>query len=109
MRVRRYVTPAGADPVAKFLDALPAREAARILAAAQAIEESGLEESGATTRQLRGRLWELKVGQQRVLFVLIGGPTMVLLHGYTKGSQRAPKREIETALARMKDVLSGEE
>ena len=109
MRVRRYVTPAGADPVAKFLDALAAREAARILAAAQAIEESGLEESGVATRQLRGRLWELKVGQQRVLFVLISGPTMVLLHGYTKGSQRAPKREIETALARMKDVLSGEE
>ena len=109
MRVRRYVTPAGADPVAKFLDALYAREAARILAAAQAIEESGLENSGVVTRQLRGRLWELKVGQQRVLFVLIAGPTMVLLHGYTKGSQRAPKREIETALARMKDVLSGEE
>ena len=49
------------------------------------------------------------MGQQRVLFVLIAGPTMVLLHGYTKGSQRAPKREIETALVRMKDVLSGEE
>jgi phage-related protein len=108
VRVRRYVTPAGADPVAKFLDALPVRQAASILAAAQAIEESGLEESGAATRQLRGRLWELKVGQQRVLFVLIAGPTMVLLHGYTKGSQRAPKREIETALARMKDVLASE-
>ena len=109
MRVRRYVTPAGADPVAKYLDDLAAREAARVVAAAQAIEERGLDESGATARQVRGRLWELKVGAHRVFFVLIAGPTMVLLHGYTKGSQRAPKREIETALARMKDVLAGEE
>jgi hypothetical protein len=36
VRVRRYVTPAGADPVAKFLDALPAREAARVLETALA-------------------------------------------------------------------------
>jgi phage-related protein len=108
VRVRRYVTPAGADPVAKYLDDLASREAARVVAAAQAIEEHGLDESGVTTRQMRGRLWELKVGAQRVFFVLVSGPTMVLLHGYTKGSQRAPKHEIETALTRMKDALGGE-
>jgi phage-related protein len=109
VRVRRYVTPAGADPVAKYLDDLAAREAARVVAATQAIEECGLDESGVKTRQVRGRLWELKVGAQRVFFVLLAGPSMVLLHGYTKGRQRAPKREIETALARMKDVLGSEE
>ena len=108
MRVRRYMTPAGADPVAKYLDDLAPREAALVVAAAQVIEEHGLEESGVVTRQVRGRLWELKVRAQRVFFVLVTGPTMILLHGYTKGSQRAPKREIETALARMKDVLEGE-
>ncbi len=107
VRVRRYVTPAGADPVAKWLDALPAREAARVVAAPLAIEELGREGSGVATRPVRGRLWELKVGAQRVFFVLVGGPTMVLLHGYSKGSQRAPKHEIETALSRMKDVLAG--
>ena len=108
MRVRRYVTPGGADPVGKYLDGLAPREAARVVAAAQAIEELGLAESGVTTRQVRGRLWELKVGAQRVFFVLVAGPTMLLLHSYTKGSQRAPRREIETALARMKDVLASE-
>jgi phage-related protein len=108
VRVRRY-TPGGADPVAKYVDDLAPREAARVAAATQAIELRGLDESGVSTRQVRGRLWELKLGAQRVFFVLISGPTMVLLHGYTKGSQRAPTREIETALARMKDVLAGED
>jgi phage-related protein len=43
-----------------------------------------------------------------VFFVAMAGGTMVLLHAYRKGSQRAPRHEIETALARMKDVVEHE-
>jgi phage-related protein len=108
LRVLRYLSRGGADPVGKYLDDLPAREAGAVAGALQAIESFGLSASGVTTRQLRGRLWELKVGAHRVFFVAMAGGTMVLLHAYRKGSQRAPRHEIETALARMKDVVEHE-
>ena len=34
---------------------------------------------------------------------------MVLLHAYKKQGEKAPRREIETALARMAEVLRREE
>ena len=55
------------------------------------------------TRQLRGKLWELKVSAQRVLYVVVKGPEMILLHAFKKQSQKA-QREIELAERRMKEV-----
>jgi len=108
MRVVHYVTLAGADPVGKYLDDLPDREAAPITAARAAVEAYGLNAAGVSTRQLRGRLWELRVGAHRLLFVALAGGTVVLLHAYRKASQRAPRGEIETAIARMKQVCAHE-
>jgi phage-related protein len=94
--------------VGKYLDDLLAREAGALAGALQAIEHFGSSDSGIVTRQIQGRLWELKVNAHRVFFVAVSGGTMVLLHAYRKGSQRAPRREVETALARMKDILEHE-
>ena len=52
-----------------------------------------------------GGLWEIKVDAQRVFYVLIGGPTVVLLHAYRKQGQKAPRRELDVARERMKQVL----
>ncbi len=107
MDVRHYRSPAGGDPVAKYLDRLSAKEAGRLTASLVAIEEADtLEGAAVDTRHIRERLWELKVGEHRVFFVLITGPTLILLHAYKKQGQKAPKQEIATALARMKEVLS---
>ena len=108
VRVVRYHSRAGADAVGKYLDDLLAREAGALAGALQAIEHFGSSDSGIVTRQIQGRLWELKVNAHRVFFVAVSGGTMVLLHAYRKGSQRAPRREVETALARMKDILEHE-
>lgn len=37
--------------------------------------------------------------------VTVTGPMMVLLHAYKKKGQKAPVKEIETAIRRMKEVL----
>jgi phage-related protein len=107
MDVLRYRTRAGADPVGKYLDGVAAREAADVLDAIVALEEHGLD-AAVNTRQVRGRLWEIKVGDHRIFFVVISGPRLVLLHGYRKRAQKAPPREIETALTRMKEVLEND-
>ncbi|MBI5198373.1 MAG: type II toxin-antitoxin system RelE/ParE family toxin [Nitrospirae bacterium] len=59
-------------------------------------------------RQIRGKLWELRISRHRVFYVIIDAEMMVLLHAYKKQGQKAPAHELETALRRMKEVLEEE-
>ena len=56
-------------------------------------------------RQIKGKLWEIKISQTRIFYAVIEKNIMVLLHAYKKQSQKAPQHEIETALRRMNDIL----
>jgi len=57
-------------------------------------------------RQIEGKLWEIKIGSHRVFYVMIDGEEMVLLHAYKKQQQKLPIKERETALRRLKELLS---
>lgn len=56
-------------------------------------------------RHLEGDLWELREGSgtniYHIIYVFFTGRHIVFLHGFQKKSQRTPRREIETALARL--------
>jgi phage-related protein len=106
MTVHRYRTPSGNDPVAKYLDALPAAEAGDLLEHLEEISRNGL--GVAVTRQLRGPLREIKYDKHRIAFVALAGGRVVLLHAFRKSSQKAPPREVDLALSRMKEVLAYE-
>ena len=108
MVVRFYRTASGASPVERYLFGLESRERALVFEAIDAVERYGLDSSHVTMRQLDGRLWELKISAQRVLYVTVNGPVVVLLHGYRKQGQKAPLRELEVARKRMKEVLQYE-
>jgi phage-related protein len=104
-RVRFYRTAAGASPVEKYLDGLERREAEQVFAAILDIKAHGLEGSTLHLRPIAGKLWELKVSAQRVFYVVVTGPELVLLHAYRKQSRKAPRGEIETAMRRLSEVL----
>ena len=107
MNVRFYTTPGGSSPVERYLADLEAKERANVLGVLDDIRRNGLEKAQAKARQIEGKLWEIKVSRHRVFYVTIKGPEMILLHAYKKQGQKAPRREIDLALARMKEVLSG--
>lgn len=104
MLVRFYETASGQQPVRKYLARLESNERAEVAEALDAIERHGMDE--VETRQIEGKLWEIKVSRHRVFYVILLGPEMVLLHAYKKQGQKAPKREVATARKRMKDLLS---
>ncbi|MDX8126676.1 type II toxin-antitoxin system RelE/ParE family toxin [Methylomonas sp. OY6] len=56
---------------------------------------------------LEGDIWEVRIKLDnriaRVLFV-IDKQTMILLHGFIKKSQKAPKAEIDLAKQRLKTI-----
>jgi hypothetical protein len=67
-----YETARGDRPVEEFIDSLSAKEAAKVLDALAAIEAHGLEV--VVTRQLKGKLWELKVSATRIFYVMVTAP-----------------------------------
>ena len=54
-------------------------------------------------------IWELRPGNNRVLYFYFQNDTFVLLHQFRKKTQKTPKREIERAKAERDDYLARKE
>ncbi len=47
----------------------------------------------------------MKLSTDRLFYIVLDGPEIIVLHGYKKQGQKAPRREIETAERRMRELL----
>ena len=99
-------------PVRSFIEKLEVKDRAKILACLVSVEECGFDSPRVQFRQIRGRLWEIKIrsssGGFRIFYVGLKANTLVLLHAYQKQSKKAPLKEIETAEQRLLEVMSNE-
>lgn len=57
------------------------------------------------TKHIDGDLWELRVSSQRAFFFVWTQNRIVILHAFTKKSNKTPKGEIEKAKAEIADWL----
>lgn len=57
------------------------------------------------TKHLEDDIWELRPGDNRVLFFYHKADTYVLLHAFRKKSRKTPRREIEKAKTERDDWL----
>ena len=62
-------------------------------------------EAPVSLRQLEGKLWEIRVGRHRIAYVVVTALEMVLLHAFKKQGQRTPRRDLDLALRRAREVL----
>ena len=103
----------GKSPVHDFIKKLSSADRLRIFACLKNIEELGFDCPRVQFRQIRGKLWEIKIKSvnagYRSFYVTIKKTIMVLLHAYKKQSQKAPKMELEIAEKRMIEELAHEE
>ena len=58
---------------------------------------------------LQGRLWEMRLrgrdGIARALYVTVPGQRVVVVRVFVKKTQKTPRREMELALERAKEIL----
>ena len=92
------------------LDALPADTRARFVRISELIATVGLDKVGAPhVRHLTGPLWEMRMrgrdGISRALYVTARDRRVVVVRVFVKKTQRTPRREIDLALQRAKEVL----
>ena len=61
------------------------------------------------TKHLDDGIWELRPGNNRVLYFFFQNNTFVLLHHFRKKTQKTPQREIEKAKKECSDYISRKE
>ena len=91
------------------IEALPVALRARLVRLLEAVENVGLDALPAPhVKHLEGKLWELRVraegGTARGIYVTAAGRRVVILHVFAKKSRKTPRRALETARRRMKEV-----
>jgi phage-related protein len=106
LEVRFFQTVAGKEPVRDWLKAL-LKEDRQSIGEDIKTAQFGWTLGMPLVRKLEKNLWEVRTpitdGIARVIFTVIGNQ-MVLLHGFIKKSQKAPKNELELARKRLKLV-----
>jgi phage-related protein len=102
-----YETAAGNSPVLEFLGELSKVDAVRAARDLNLLQTLGIQLGMPHVRHLEGsELWELRIRgrrHHRIFYVAIHGQRMLLLHGFTKKSEKTPAREIQTATVRLAD------
>ena len=95
--------------VDRELDALSADQRARFVRIAGLIAAVGIERVGMPhVRHLTGPLWEMRLGGRdgiaRALYVTAADREVVVVRAFAKKTRRTPRREIELALRRAREV-----
>ncbi len=109
MDIKFYETARKRCPITDFIDSQDKRDQAVILAVLNSIKENGFNAKGCQFRQLEGKLWEIKIkspsGGYRLLYITINTDLLLILHAFKKKTQKAPKKELDIARKRLKEIL----
>ncbi|MBI4038537.1 type II toxin-antitoxin system RelE/ParE family toxin [Candidatus Daviesbacteria bacterium] len=106
-KVLYYISPSGDNLVRNFLD-VHLKVKVKALRIFSNIEEYGLTAVIPHIKKLTGTpLWEIRIlGEDsvRILYVTRRKKQVVLLHAFVKKKDKTPKREIDVALVRVKEI-----
>lgn len=107
MNVYTYETSGGKDLIREYLDQLPKRESAEGYLILQLLEEQGIGFlQSLNTRQLDGKLWEIKFYRHnRIMYVLLDQENIYLLHACKKQKDKAEKFELDKARKRASELM----
>ena len=109
--IEYFVAENGKSPVRDFIDSLSAEGKAKFIFIADLLTEYGLNVREPYVKPMTGsrKLFEMRIKDRqnihRIFYFAFTGRKLVLLHGFTKKTDKTPPREIATAEARMKDYL----
>jgi phage-related protein len=110
-----YETSDGVSELWNYLDDLQQRASTnkdariqhkQIIQYIQLLEDHGTRLGENITKHLEEDIWELRPGNNRVLFFYHKNDTYVLLHLFRKKTQKTPRREIEKAKAERNDWIA---
>lgn len=103
MDIYDYTTASGKDLIKEYINKLPDSVKVKVLAARQLINDMGLEAFQILeTRQLDKKLWEIKISNERIMYVITNNESVYFLNICKKQKAKADKTEIQKAIGRAK-------
>ena len=108
--VKFYKTKEEHSPVEEWLNTIPRSAKAKIIRNMFLLEELGLAVREPYVKPLGDKLYEVRAkdpnGIYRVIYFAYTGKQFVMLHGFTKKTQKIPPKEIEVAKKRMEEFIN---
>ena len=108
-RIELFETETGRCPVADYIFEAERfrRGRAKIMKVFEAVESiPKLPQNTFKKLSGRGDLWEIRISQHRFVGFFYRRDLLVLVHAFTKQSQKTPKQDIEVALSRRLAYIS---
>lgn len=101
MNIYDYTTSGGKNLIIDYINSLPPALRAEILEVRQLIHERGMDAFPLLdTRQLFKKLWEIKILQERIMYVIQDQNSVYFLNICKKEKGKAEKQELEKAKKR---------
>ena len=101
MVIYDYVTAGGKNVIIEYIETLSSKEKLAIYDIRAEIESHGLDAfEKLTTRQLRKKLWEIKISRTRVMYIIKNADEVVFLNICKKQKGKAERHEINKAIER---------
>lgn len=105
MQIYDYSTSGGKNLILEYIKDLPDALKAEILDTRQLIREKGIDAFPLlATRQLYKKLWEIKISQERIMYVIQDQESVYFLNICKKQKGKAEKQELEKAKKRAKEA-----
>ncbi len=104
MNIHDYCTTGGKNVIKEYLSSLPDKERDIGYHIRHMIVKRGLNAiEELDTRQLRGKLWEIKFSHNRIMYVIADAENIYFLHACQKQKGKAEQFELEKAIQRAKE------
>ena len=105
MQIHDYKTTSGKNIIKEYLSSLPKTEMYTGYHIRHILTQRGIDAlDELDTRQLKGKLWEIKFSQNRIMYVVADRENLYMLHACKKQKGKAEQFEFETALNRAKEA-----
>jgi phage-related protein len=98
------------SPIEEWLDSIPITARTKIVRNLSLLEELGLGIREPYVKPLGDKLYEIRAkdpnGIYRVIYFAYTGQRFVMLHGFTKKTQKTPSKDLNIAKKRMKEIIN---
>ena len=103
MEIYDYCASGGKNIILEYVNNLSKSDQLEIYDIRNEIRTNGLDAfEKLNVRQLRGKLWEIKVSQTRIMYIIMCEDCVSFLHICKKQKGKAEKHELEKAINRAK-------
>ena len=111
--IEYYVEESGTVPIREFLLSLDRKTYVRFQWSLEQLRIRNVQAHAPLVRKIEGQIWELREESRtnifRILYFFFTGRRIILLHGFSKKTDKLPRKELKVAQERLKKFLIQEE